>query len=177
MNAKKKEMNIEDLISIKECLSKMNEKTGHGLGYEINLNLSLVTKPIDDWTERLEKFKNKHYEKTTDEKTDLVFVVKKIDGLIAKIDGKEVVLSDDKTVVPKIYSIIKPDDFVQESFTTAKRFVKKEINNINVAFEKFSDEKFNLDFIEFPPDELKNSFKNKALDGLNLSPLVGILIF
>ena len=58
----------------------------------------------------------------------------------------------------------------------AKRYPKDKIEEIEVELQKFRDEEFNLNFKRFNEKVLQTAFKNKKLDGVDITPLFGLLI-
>jgi len=180
MNAKVIEMNenkpwnIDQLFGIRNALVEMNKKTGHGLGYEINKNLSVINNALQDWEKRLNEFKGQNYEKDL-AGNDLLFVANSVDGNLSEIDGKICVVCNEKDCPDGFNSIAQKD--VEPHQKTVKRFEPKDVESVQKGLDKFGKETFKIVLDVFPVEDLKTAFKEKTLDGIDLTPLFGSLIF
>lgn len=164
-----KTLKIDELIEAEKTLSEMLKLSGHGLGYEINFNLHVLRKQKKDFFERLEAYKTDQFERDSDGNI-LTFVVEK-NGEVLKKGSKEVILLPEGNN-PKFEVQTK----LEEGQSTAKRFPKDKIGEVELELQKFRDEEFTLILKSFNEKVLQNAFKNKKLDGVDITSLFGLLI-
>ena len=172
LNKPQVEFVMAEVSLIEDTLNQMSAKEGHGLGYEINFNLNSCRKVIKDWNKRIDAFKDDYYEKDLNGK-NLVFVSSESGELIEE-DGKILVTSPNVKSVPKKYKV---STGLKDGQITAQRFNVDKLEEIQEGLNKFRDEVITLNFKMFKENTLNEAFKRKRIDGIDLTPLFGVLIF
>jgi len=98
-----------------------------------------------------------------------------VDGNLSEIDGKPCVVCNEKDCPDGFNAIAQKD--VEPHQKTVKRFEPNDVENVQKGLDKFGKETFKIVLDVFPDEDLKTAFKEKTLDGIDLTPLFGSLIF
>lgn len=149
------EVSINKIFQIKTALERMSKEKGHNIAYEINFNLNVCKKHIEDWTSRLEEFKKEYYEK--DEKgTPISYVINTLNGEI-KTDknGKE----------------IRFNGKLGQNEQVVQRIDNNKIEEFSVSLEKFQKETFKVNFKEITKNDVQEKFS-----GIDFSNLFDFII-
>ena len=162
---------IETLFVVNEVLKQMIKRTGHGLGYEINLNLFKVSEAVKSWSKRRKDFHEASIEK--DSEGDPIFFVS-VDNKVLEMEGKETIVSSkknasklfpDKTVLDKVPTDCHP------TAQTVNRYPSEDMKDIQEALKKFNDEEFKIDRIPFEKSQFKKAMKTESFDNIDMTSL------
>jgi hypothetical protein len=148
--------NISKAIEQRQALEKLILLKGHGLGYELNLNLFRVRLKIEDWSARFKEIENS-------------FIVK--DG-----SGEPV-----KVLVNSKGMIVKDIPFdanleLAEGTQWGNKFDPERAEERQEAVKKMNEELIEWDYKPLPKAKIMELNEKGILDGVDYSSLLDVLI-
>ena len=154
-----RKMKIITMMEVENCLkSKLLPVKETGLGYHINKNIVILNKAIKEHRELLPVLQEPFIVKDENGEKQLFKLKQEGQGLALFLDenGNKVKATEKDTLKDSIYDVENPA--FQE------------------AVKNWEEDAVKVDLFDFPKDKIEACIENNKFDGVDITPLLGILI-